>query len=247
MAYLGRPRSLHALLCEPAHSLLVQSYAPKEMDGAILNADGFGVAWFAPGRRVPARYRSVLPMWGDENLPELAPQLTTGCLIANARSATPGLGMGLANTPPFVRGRWVFSHNGYVRGFRERAMRPLRAGLSDEAYQGIRGDTDSEHLFAVFLDALKEGSPVAALQAVVDRVRELVPDESSLLSILVSDGAAVWTLRHALGGRAPSLYYLRRDGDLFVASEPLFEAAWTQVAAGTIGRFDGAVEWTEIR
>lgn len=246
MAYRGRARTLQALLREPPHSLEVQSYAPKEMEGALLNADGFGVVWYVEGQAKPARYRSVLPMWGDENLPELAPRLTTGCLVANARSATPGLGMGLANTPPFVHGRWTFSHNGYVRGFRERVMRPLRAGLSDEAYQSIRGSTDSEHLFAVFLDAVRDASPEDALQRVVDRVRALAPEDEALLSVLVSDGSTLWALRHALGGKAPTLYHCARDGDVFVASEPLDGGPWAPVPAGTVARFDGEVTLREV-
>ncbi len=246
MAYLGQPRTLQELLREPPHSLEVQSYAPKEMNGAILNADGFGLAWYVEGHLEPARYRSVLPLWADENLPELAPRLTTGCLLANARSATPGLGMGLANTPPFVRGRWTFSHNGYVRGFRERVMRPLRAALSDAAYRGIRGGTDSEHLFAVFLDAVRDASPEDALQALVDRVRALAPDEESLLSVLVSDGTTIWALRHGIGGPAPSLYRSAEGADVFVASEPLFDGAWEPLPAGSIARFDGELALREV-
>ena len=246
LAYRGRPRTLHELLLEAAHSLEVQSYAPKEMNGALLNADGFGIAWYVEGDESPARYRSMLPMWADENLPDMAPRLRTGCLIANARSATPGLGMGMQNTPPFTHGKWTFSHNGFVRGFREQVVRPLRAELSDEAYGTIRGNTDSEHLFAVFLDAVRDSAPEDALQAVVDRVRTLAPERQSLLSMLVSDGSSLWAMRHAMNGAAPTLYQLQEGDDVFVASEPPFEGAWAPIEAGSIVRFDGATTVREV-
>ena len=240
LGYLGRPRSLDALLRAPAHSLEVQSYAPKEMETALLNADGFGVAWYVEGHAEPARYRSPLPRWADETLPELAPRLATRCLIANARSATPGLGMGIANTPPFTHGPWTFSHNGFVASFRDGPMRALRRDLSDAAYGAIRGaGTDSEHLFAVFLDALAGGSdPLDALRAVVAKVDAIAPARKALLSLVATDGAAIYALRHALRGDAPTLYLHRAEGDAWLASEPPFEAPWEPIAPGTLLRLD---------
>lgn len=229
LAYLGSPRSLGELLLEPSHSLEVQSYAPKEMRGALLNADGFGVCWHADGRF--ARYRSTLPLWGDENLRELA-HLRSGCIVANARSATPGMGMGILNTPPFRHDGWVFSHNGYVRGFCDGTMRELRARLSDAAYASIRGTTDSEHLFALFLDALSlETDPVDALKHTVATIHELDPDAEMLLSMIVSDGEQILACTHAFGGEAPTLY-LHHDEDVWIASEPTFDATWEPITGG---------------
>ncbi|MCZ7680853.1 MAG: hypothetical protein M5U28_19575 [Sandaracinaceae bacterium] len=101
-AYAGPPRSLHDLWLAPEHSLVVQSYAPREMNGAILNADGFGMAWYTPAAREPALYRGVLPLWGDENVARMAPHLVSGCVVANVRSATPGMGVSAANVSPFM-------------------------------------------------------------------------------------------------------------------------------------------------
>ena len=54
LAYLGTgPRSLAELLLEPAHGLLVQSYAPRRQRHGRMNADGWGVGFFADAR--PAR------------------------------------------------------------------------------------------------------------------------------------------------------------------------------------------------
>jgi glutamine amidotransferase len=55
VAYVGRPVTLAALLLEPPHSLLRQSWAPRDMrGGGTINADGFGVGWY-PGPDSPVR------------------------------------------------------------------------------------------------------------------------------------------------------------------------------------------------
>ena len=41
LAYLGEPIPLEELIFKPEHSLVVQSYQPKELEFALLNADGF--------------------------------------------------------------------------------------------------------------------------------------------------------------------------------------------------------------
>ena len=44
IAYLGGPEvTLSSVILEPEHSLLVQSYAPKEMISGVVNADSFEV------------------------------------------------------------------------------------------------------------------------------------------------------------------------------------------------------------
>lgn len=39
LAYLGSPISLEHLLYKPEHSLIVQSYQPREMTSGVVNAD----------------------------------------------------------------------------------------------------------------------------------------------------------------------------------------------------------------
>ena len=43
LGYLGEPILLDAILYKPEHSLIVQSYDPREMTSGLLNADGFGI------------------------------------------------------------------------------------------------------------------------------------------------------------------------------------------------------------
>ncbi len=55
--------TLAELVLDPPHSLVVQSYAPKDMrGGGTVNVDGFGVGWFArPSRGSASRRRPTLP------------------------------------------------------------------------------------------------------------------------------------------------------------------------------------------
>ena len=73
LAYLGPPTTLSALLLEPAHGLLRQSYAPADMrGGGTVNADGFGAGWYPADEKVPVRYRSAAPIWSDTAFADLA-------------------------------------------------------------------------------------------------------------------------------------------------------------------------------
>ena len=49
-AYLGPEIPLRSFLLDFPHSLYQQSWDPKELTEARLNADGYGVAWRPHGR-----------------------------------------------------------------------------------------------------------------------------------------------------------------------------------------------------
>ncbi|MFB3089839.1 MAG: class II glutamine amidotransferase, partial [Gammaproteobacteria bacterium] len=63
-AYIGPEISLGRFLMEPSHSLLRQSWEPKEMDEAVLNADGFGFGWVNQSNKA-AIYTNTYPIWSD--------------------------------------------------------------------------------------------------------------------------------------------------------------------------------------
>ena len=114
LAWLGRPRTLAELVLEPPSSLLVQSYAPRRQRHGTVNADGWGVGFWAPGRAAPARWRSARPLWGDASFASVAPVVSSGCVVAAVRSATAGMPIEETAAAPFTDGRWLLSHNGRV-------------------------------------------------------------------------------------------------------------------------------------
>jgi gamma-glutamyl hercynylcysteine S-oxide hydrolase len=120
VAWLGRPRSLSSLVLEPPSSLLVQCWAPRRQRYGTVNADGWGVGFYLPGRAEPARWRSARPLWGDASFASVAPVLSSGCVLAAVRSATPGMSIEESAAAPFTDGRRLLSHNGRV----DRAVLP---------------------------------------------------------------------------------------------------------------------------
>ncbi len=115
LAWVGRPRSLSSLVLEPGHGLLTQSYAPRRQRYGRVNADGWGVGFYAPGRAEPARWRSARPLWGEASFASVAPVLSSSCVIAAVRCATVGMPMEETAAAPFVAGKWLVSHNGRLR------------------------------------------------------------------------------------------------------------------------------------
>ncbi len=235
--YLGQPIQLEHLLVKPEHSLIVQSYQPKELRTALLNADGFGMGWYHADQphALPYIYRNVLPIWNDTNFPHLCRYIETHCTIANVRSATPGLAVNLGNTHPFTSDRLLFVHNGFIEDFRNTLYRPIRNLLSDRAYQSIQGTTDSEHLFALLCDRFDQNPALSLTEAVAETlqvVTELAAPQSIpiYLNLMVTDGSQLVTCRYARQGPAPSLYWLRDDplwpNSVAIASEPMFAGNW---------------------
>jgi gamma-glutamyl hercynylcysteine S-oxide hydrolase len=240
VAYLGGPEvTLSSLVLEPEHSLLVQSYAPKEMMSGVVNADGFGVGWYAPwSGDEPAVYRSDGPLWSDRSFASIAPKIRARAILGAARSATPGLPVEESGTPPFASGPFMFAHNGAIEDFRRTAMRPLRDALSEESYAGLLGAADSETIFAVLLDRLRE-NPGDLTRATVETIRLVAEVCAKLgvratLNLAVTDGEGMAFTRYSTEGPGNSLYFVE-DGEAFpgavvVASERLDrDAGWREV------------------
>jgi glutamine amidotransferase len=224
VAYLGPPITLAALLLAREHSLRHQSYAAQEMLSGCLNADGFGVGWYDVAVRAePARYRRATPMWSDASFASLAGVVSSTAVVAAVRNATPGSPIEESGNAPFTSGRWLFSHNGFVEGFRGDAGVELRSLVSPVRLAGVQGGADSEVVFALVLDHLDAGAPPGdALAAAVSAVQKV---SGGRLNFVLGDGhQAVAT---AVGN---TLYTIEDKNEVTVASEP----------------FDGRVGWTKV-
>ena len=216
--YLGPPVRLSTLLTEPEHSLILQSFHAAERDEP-LNGDGFGIGWYAPRlHHEPALFHQITPAWSNQNLQSIAKLVASPCVMAHVRAASPGSDVNLANCHPFGYGSYLLMHNGNVGAFRT-VRRKLLEGLTDEAFNVVRGSTDTEHLFAVFVDEIiRNGCPVdpgargdtdgqgalelahrlsAAISRTLDLVHALGNGASSFLNVAVSDGRHVAVCRFA--------------------------------------------------
>lgn len=243
LGYLGSPILLDAILNKPEHSLIVQSYQPREMTAGLLNADGFGIGWYHPMRETePFVYKQTMPIWNDVNLEQLSRYIESGCMVANVRSATAGQSVDLSNCHPFKYENLLFTHNGYIENFRKSLYKPIRSRLNDEAYLHIKGSTDSEHIFALFITEWQKGNVAidVAFHKTLTILKELADEYQVTFSanIIISDGKQLVASRFAHRTSVPSLYWVWDDlqfpQSVIIASEPLFEGNWHTCAENSI-------------
>lgn len=205
--YLGTEITLSSLVTEPVNSIIHQSFHSHEREEP-LNGDGFGLAWYVPEiTEEPVLFKDVTPAWNNLNLLNLSRVTRSSCVLAHVRAASPGLPVIQPNCHPFSWGPFAFMHNGRVAGFRK-VRRVLLERLSTEAFHLISGSTDSEHVFALFVDHYRRLSQeqnraeamAMALTATIGEVEELTrqiqAEEPSLLNIAVTDGDCAVVTRY---------------------------------------------------
>ncbi|MFZ4153313.1 ergothioneine biosynthesis protein EgtC [Streptomyces pseudogriseolus] len=229
LAYVGPAESLGALLAGPPHGLYRQSWAPRRQRHGTVNADGFGVGWYAEGDPVPARYRRAGPIWADLSFTDLARVVRTQALLAAVRDATLSGADAEAAAAPFASGAWLFSHNGAVPGW-PGALAPLAATLPAEDLLSLEARNDSAFVWALVLARLRAGDAMG--QALADTVAEVAAAApAARLNLLVTDGVTV-----AATAWGDTLWYLARPGGgTVVASEPYDDDPhWQEVPDRTL-------------
>jgi glutamine amidotransferase len=220
LAYVGPEVSLKSLLIDPPYGLYRQAWAPRMQRHGTVNADGFGIGWYASGDPVPARYRRAVPIWGDPSLPDLARVTRSSAVLAAVRDATVGTALGEAAAAPFASGSWLFSHNGLLAGWPASA-----AGLARvEPLLALEAMTDSAFLWALVVDRLRSGTaPDVALAATIEAAE--AAGGTGRFNFLLTDGRSIVATT-----AGDTLWYRRADGGVTVASEPCDdEPGWTEV------------------
>jgi gamma-glutamyl hercynylcysteine S-oxide hydrolase len=254
LAYLGPPTTLAALLLDPPHGLLHQSYAPADMRGEVaVNADGFGAGWYPP-----AAVRQLAGPGAAHAAPGAAPHGDPGAdphpapvQPARYRSDRPiWADTGFAALAAVTTGTGVLAA---VRSATSgmpvttAAAAPFGEGPWLFSHNGVvRGWPDSVAGLAGALpvrDLLTLDAPTDAallwalvrhrLRAGGDPARVLVETvlavdaaaPGSRLNLLLTDGTAVWATTWT-----HALSVRARAGAVTVASEPTdHESGWTAV------------------
>lgn len=229
IAYLGPRVALGELLVRPPHALVRQSWEPRRQRYGTVNADGFGVGWYADGDPVPGRYRRPVPIWGDESFADLARVVRSGAVLAAVRDATEAGADGEAAAAPYADGTLLFSHNGAVTGW-PGSLAPLAASLPPAALLTLAARCDSALVWALIRHRVAEGD--ALPQAVADTVVEVAEAApGSRLNLLLTDGTTI--VATAWGD---TLWYLSAPGlSTVVASEPYDDDPhWREVPDHTL-------------
>ncbi|MEY9925825.1 glutamine amidotransferase [Catenulispora sp. GP43] len=225
LAYLGPRRSLRELLIDPPHSLFRQSWEPARQTHGVVNADGFGVGWFAEGDPVPARYRLAGPIWADPSFPDVARVTRSGAVLAAVRDATTGSATGAEAAAPYAGEGWLFSHNGSIGGY-PGSVAKLAGTLPAVDLLELESRTDSAFVWALIRARARDGAAMdEAVASVVADVAALA--ESRLNLLLMNDTTIVASVY------GDSLSARTGDGFTVVASEPDDDSAdWADVAEG---------------
>ncbi len=223
LAYLGPPVRLRSLVLDAPHGLVEQARRPKLQTSGHANPDGYGVAWYEPGRSTPRRHRSPNPIWDDHELPGLAERVDARALVGAVRLASPGSPVEETGNAPFVAEQFAWSLNGVVDGWHNGVGDELRRRVSPRRAAGITGVTDGEALFALALDGLDEGAELA--DALANVVAHVGARTTGRLNVLLTDGQDLVATAYG------NSLFVRDDAEsVVVASEPLDDdRRWTRV------------------
>lgn len=216
------------LLYKPKNSLINQSINAKEIEEP-LNGDGFGIGWYSQDiSPEPATFVSLNPAWSNRNLRNLAPKIKTECLIAHVRAASVGE-VSESNCHPFQFKSLLMAHNGGVENF-SRIKRDLRSGLTDELYNWIKGQTDSEHIFAFLVSRILTEHKVISIDSVVEafeytfnNLKALMAKhdikEEAYLNMVVTNGQFIVGTRYCTNPNEDPLTLYHSEGGRYVVED----------------------------
>lgn len=199
------------ILAAEADALRVRRDAPSSKSPSATSAPpgsalGWGIGFWQGGevliRRRPSDDTDAI------DLGKLAADVRGDAVVCHVRSATVG-DLRTENTHPFRYREWLFAQTGTVSGFeahpqlRERMLH----SVPDFLRSGIRGETDAEILFHVFLSFLHDAGKLQGAATAEDVA------EGLRASLAVIDGMSA-----EVGGSSAPVNVLIGNGDLFVAA-----------------------------
>lgn len=232
VGYKGKSIPISDLLIKSENSLIVQSIDAKESIKPV-NGDGFGVGWYpVHDDPEPGVFTSIEPAWSNRNLLRLSEKIVSRCFFAHVRDATIGMPVTQLNCHPFRYGKYLWMHNGFIDSFKL-IRRYLMKDLSDDAFNLIEGNTDSEFCFSYFLNQIKleqNASPedlAANMMTMIENLKSalgfLEITSHSMLNFALTDGENIILTRAVCGKdiEAPTLYFSETEEAVIFASEPL--------------------------
>lgn len=164
--------------------------------------DGWGLGWYEQG--APRVARSLTPAHGDAQFEQLSQFVNAQTVVAHVRKASVGR-IDLSNTHPFQRGPWLFAHNGTLPAW-EASRGALEERIDASLRAELRGETDSERCFLLFLSllrrrcALEEASAQQAALALTETVAILAgifdtAEKRASTTFLATDGRLLLACR----------------------------------------------------
>lgn len=216
---------------------------------ALEHKDGWGVAVFYPGQE-PRLEVSITPASTCTRFSQLGDELSTKSLLVHLRLASVGA-VRTENAHPFFANGFAFMHNGTLREFATH-REVIEAHIAPKWRAQLRGETDSERCFALFLTLLGEArglEPMARAAAEVMKLCSQTCDANladgalrSAMNFMVTDGSQMVATR-----RGRTLFHTSKPGSHFVASEALWpENEWLEVAEDSALLIDSSLQTRQV-
>ena len=260
VAYLGRSITADELLIKPKNSLIHQSFQARE-SVEPLNGDGFGLGWYARRiRKEPAIFKSITPAWNNLNLQYNAGVIKSNCILAHVRAATSGA-VSEQNTHPFHHYRYLMMHNGAIENF-EVIKRDLTTRLSDKYYNWILRQTDSEHIFALFMQNVHDlNKKKPSLLELADSLKKTFDDieelknkrgltDPSLYNMVITSGTKMLASRYSTDPEKENRTLYFTSGKKYVCEDGMCRMVQDEGNIKSIlvvsERLDDVGEWTTI-
>ncbi len=217
LMYLGQTVSLYDLLYKTDASLVKQSYDPRYMHG-MQNLAGFGMSvWSQQFSDVekPLLFKSIALPFYDKNLESIANKVKGECLLAHVRGMPyEGDQLGMRNVisqqnlHPFVfeDTNVVLAHNGAISNM-DILKTALISEIKPQYFSQIKGSTDTEWLYALFLSRLPSLTPnlKEMIQAVFDSLEILrnMRNERGIssfspINLFITDGQRLIATRYVM-------------------------------------------------
>jgi predicted glutamine amidotransferase len=162
--------------------------------------DGTGLGWFDEHGVAQLR-KQPIAAYGDAEFAREAQEVSSSTFVAHVRFASTGA-LELRNTHPFEQEGRLFAHNGVIED-----LQTLDAHLGD-ALTLVRGDTDSERLFALITreTAAHGGDVGAGIAAACEWVAANLP--LLAINLILATEQGLWALRYPL---THELHILQRE------------------------------------
>ena len=188
---------------------------------------GWGVGFYQGGEVLMRRR----PIDGDEiDVAKLAGDVRADVLIGHVRTATVGT-LRTENTHPFRYRQWLFATTGTIAQF-EQIRERLVASVPEFLRGGIRGETDSEIMFHVFLSFLHDAGrlndaevepavvrdALRSTMSVVDGMTAEVGGEPGPTNLMVTNGDDILAL-HRGQSMAYRLFSGKHDADMIIGED----------------------------
>lgn len=256
LIYLGNEIPLNNILFNGENSIIKQSYKktftpfleePNERDHEI-NADGFGIGWYSEDIKEPCIYISTNTPWSDINIKRLSNHISSKFIFAHIRAIKP-LSQSIIheyNCHPFSYKNFMFMHNGDLKNFNNFKKKIINY-LSDNVFNLIKGSTDSEYVFAIFLNFLskkifKNGGELEVnyfKTIVLKTIKKIESYQSKIpmsMNFAFTDGKTIICTRYINNDEEPpSLYFRVLDSSVIISSEPVdYDDNWKYITKNNL-------------